>query len=265
MSRVTDLSSLAQYILRRLGHPVIQVNVSDDQILDCIDETLQKYYEFHADGTYRAYIAYEITQDVIDSGFLPIDEQIITATRLIDANDTSLGMNLANNLANQHIVTSMIATATSTVGGIGGRIFTEASLGTYQKGFGQFQSNMNYLRTISDMFRTFPTIKFVKHGHKIRLDAGSLKLGTTVILECYIKNDAEDYEETYNDHWVKRYAIAMVKKQWANNLIKYNGFQLPSGITIDGTTILQEANADLEKLERELRETWEEPILPIIG
>ena len=99
----------------------------------------------------------------------------------------------------------------------------------------------------------------------LEFDGTSGNSGDVIVIKCYLANKAEDLPKTFNDYWLKRYATALVKKQWANNLIKYNGFQLPSGITIDGSTILSEANSDIEALETELRDVWEDPIMPMIG
>ena len=260
---ITNVNDLALYILRALGHPVIQVNVSPEQVLDRISDALQKYYEFHADGTIREYIPHTVTADDIAKGYIEIDRRIITVTRLIDSG-TVLGHGHQHNLTNQMYISDMIRMTSG--GGIGsGNIYTQASYGTYTQGFGQMLSNLNHLKTVSNMFRAFPTVRFIKHGHRIKVDAESLKLGNTIIIECYLANTPNDYPETYNDYWIKRYATALVKKQWGTNLSKYNGFQLPSGITIDGTTILNEANTEVTALEEELRDTWEEPILPLLG
>ena len=115
---------------------------------------------------------------------------------------------------------------------------------------------------MNDILTATPSIEFTKHGNKLVLQGKQQwNVGDFILLEVFVRNDPVNYPETWNDYWLKRYATALIKKQWANNLIKYNGAQLPSGITINGDTILQEANRDIEELERELRDTWEVPVL----
>lgn len=264
MERIKSRDELALYILRQLGHPVIQVNVSPEQVIDRINDALQKYYEVHTDGTFRDYIPHKVTADDIANGFIEIDERILTVTRLIDVKNQNL--NVAGNLTNQMYISDMIKMTTSSFGGSGsGNIYTQASFGTYSSGYGQMLSNLNYMKTVTDFFKAYPSVRFVKYGHKVKVDAGSMKEGELILMECYIMNLAEEYPHTYDDIWVKAYATALVKKQWGTNLSKYNGFELPSGMTIDGSTILNEANTEIKDLLEELRDTWEEPILPLIG
>ena len=129
-------------------------------------------------------------------------------------------------------------------------------------GLQSYVRSQSYLNLMNDILTATPSIEFTKHGNKLILQGKQQwNVGDFILLEVFVRNDPVNYPETWNDYWLKRYATALIKKQWANNLIKYNGAQLPSGITINGDTILQEANRDIEELERELRDTWEVPVL----
>lgn len=238
---------LGEFALRQLGHPVIQINVSEDQIDDAIDSGLQKYYEFHGDGSQRTYLKHIMTQDNIDKNEIVLPDDVMSVIQVLNVGTASM-FNM-NNL-------SHIAYITDLASGFG------------KDGLGNYVRSMSYLSTIDNILNPAKSLRFKKYGHKIKLDGtASLtwKLDDLIVIQCYTKNSAEEYPETYGDYWLKRYVTALIKKQWANNLIKYNGFQLPNGLTIDGGTILSEANADLEHLDEELRTTWEEPILPMIG
>lgn len=254
---------LIEFALRRLGHPVIEVNVTKDQCDDCVDEVLQRYYEFHSDGSQRIYLTRIVTAEDALSQTVKMPNDVIAVTRAINSGSGS--MTHFGNLTNQMYITDLIQKTTRAgIGGFG-RFYTEYSRGS-TTALGSYQSNMGYLATMGQLFNADKPLRFVKHGHHVRFDThDKIKENDLIAFECYAMNTAEEYPDTYNDLWVKRYTVAMIKKQWANNLIKYNGFTLPSGLTIDGSTILQEANSDLEKLEQELRDTWEEPILPMIG
>lgn len=265
---ITTKEELIQYAMRRLGHPVIEVNIAEEQAYDCLDESLQRYYEFHSDGSQRIYLLRIATADDASSQTIAMPDDVLAVTHSINLGD---GMGLTNlgNLTNQMYIADIIHRTTFSSGGMGyARFYTEYSngLSASSQGLGMFQANMNYLQTLNQLMVAQHPLRFIKHGHKVRFDASNMiKQGDIIVFECYAMNTAEAYKETYNDFWLKRYFTAMMRKQWANNLMKYNGFQLPSGMTIDGSTMLQEANNDLDKLEQELREVWEEPIMPLIG
>lgn len=244
---IQSRSELGAYALRRLGHPVIQINVAPEQIEDCIDDALQKYYEYHGDGSQRIYLKHILTDNDIDTQSITVPDGIMSVVDLLNAgNAASFNINNISHVA----------------------YMTDIAQGMGKNGLSNYVQAMSYLSTLDNILNPAKSIRFVKHGNKVRFDgalSNRLKTGDLIIIKCYMKNTAEDNPATYGDSWLKRYTTAQVKKQWANNLIKYNGFQLPSGITIDGSVILSEANADLEALETELRETWEEPIMPLIG
>lgn len=242
---IHNAEELAQYALRQLGHPVIQINVSDDQVQDAIENALTKYYEFHGDGSQRIYLKYIITPEDVDRGYIDVPADILSIVEVL--NMGYFGAFNLNNLAH-------VAYLTDLVGGLG------------TNGIGTYSRTMSYINTLENVLSPAKTIRFVKYGRRLRFDGGTpYQVNDLIVCQCYTKNLAENFPETFNDLWLRRYTTALIKKQWANNLIKYNGFQLPSGLTIDGSTILSEANNDLEKLEQELRDVWEDPIMPLVG
>ena len=241
---IQSRQELAEYCLRQLGHPVIQVNVSEEQVSDRIDDALQKYYEFHGDGSQRAYLKHQLTDVDVKNGYIVIPESIMSVVEVLNMGFYG-AMNM-NNLSHVAYITDIVS-------------------GLSRDGLGNYVQSLSYLKTIENILSPDKSIRFVKHGNMLRFDGTSGISGDVIVIKCYLANRAEDLPKTFNDYWLKRYTTALVKKQWANNLIKYNGFQLPSGITIDGSTILSEANSDIEALETELRDVWEDPIMPMIG
>ena len=241
---IQSRQDLAEYCLRQLGHPVIQVNVSEEQVSDRIDDALQKYYEFHGDGSQRAYLKHQLTDDDATNGYISISDNIMSVVEVLNMGFYG-AMNM-NNLSHVAYITDIVS-------------------GLSRDGLGNYVQSLSYLKTIENILSPDKSIRFIKHGNMLRFDGTSGNSGDVIVIKCYLANKAEDLPKTFNDYWLKRYATALVKKQWANNLIKYNGFQLPSGITIDGSTILSEANSDIEALETELRDVWEDPIMPMIG
>jgi hypothetical protein len=89
----------------------------------------------------------------------------------------------------------------------------------------------------------------------------SLAINSTyLVLECYRIIDPATYTDVYNDYFLKKYCTALIKQQWGQNLIKFEGMQMPGGVTFNGRQIYDDATADLEKLTEEARLNWEEPI-----
>ena len=241
---INTKQQLAEYCLRQLGHPVIQINVAEEQVMDRIDDALQKYYEFHGDGSQRAYLKHQLTATDISNGYIAVPDTVMAVVEVLN-----LGFYGALNMNNL----SHVAYITDIVSGLS------------KDGLGNYVRSMSYLKTIENILSPDKSIRFIKHGNRLKFDGDVGQEGDLIVLKCYIANKAEDLPETFGDYWLRRYATALIKKQWANNLIKYNGFQLPSGITLDGSAILTEANNDIEALETELRDVWEDPIMPIIG
>lgn len=241
---IQSRQELAEYCLRQLGHPVIQINVSEEQVSDRIDDALQKYYEFHGDGSQRAYLKHQLTDVDVANGYIPLPDNIMSVVEVLNLGFYG-AMNM-NNLSHVAYITDIVS-------------------GLSKDGLSNYVQSLSYMKTIENILSPDKSIRFIKHGDRLRFDGNTGKAGDAIVIKCYLANTVEELPDTFNDYWLKRYATALVKKQWANNLIKYNGFQLPSGITIDGSTILSEANSDIESLETELRDVWEDPIMPMIG
>jgi hypothetical protein len=78
-------------------------------------------------------------------------------------------------------------------------------------------------------------------------------LGDYIIVQGYRALDPNEFSKVWNEPWMKHYIIALFKKQWATNIKKFSGIQLPGGVTLDGDKLYQEAVEEIEKLEDELQ------------
>ena len=243
---ITSRKQLKEYALRALGKPVIQINVADEQLEDRIDDALAMFYEFHGDGSSRILLKHKLTKENIDNQEIQLQTGIISVVRVI--NPGSIGFN--------HSSLEYIVYMSDIIG----QAFTGGGLSSYV-------TSQSYLNLMNNILSPDKNIEFIKYGHKIVFD-GELKTfveGDIILLECYMLNDPETMIDAWDDMWLKKYTTALFKKQWANNLIKYDGFQLPSGITISGDKILNEANKDIEQLEQDVRDIWEFPPSMMIG
>lgn len=239
MAFLTNRRDFINYCLRQLGAPVIDINVAEEQVDDRIDDALQKFWEFHADGLQKQYVVYILTEDDVRLKNVPITDNIISVLRILPAiSQTSTGIDY------QAFMTDILNLQTSS-GGVGGYILAQS-----------------YLSLLNQFFNYEKPISFNRNTNTLRIDAdwNNLDVGDPIVIECYAITDPEEHIKTWNDIWLKQYATALIKKQWGQNLIKYEGFQLPSGTTLNGRQFYDDAIADIEKLETELRDVWELPV-----
>jgi len=101
--------------------------------------------------------------------------------------------------------------------------------------------------------------------HKDRLDIfmdwnEEVDADDYILIECYRIIDPDTYTDVYNDYFLKKYATALIKKQWGQNLLKFEGMTMPGGLTFNGRQLFDDAMADLERLEEEARLNWEKPV-----
>lgn len=240
MPIITNRQEFAERCLRKLGAPVIEINVADEQLEDCIDDALQKFWEFHGDGAQKHFVTAKLTAEDIANRYITVPENVISIVRVLPMNTNLSSLNLEY----QFFLTEVMNIKRLVNGGLHGYVITE-----------------QYLKTINEFFNREKMIRWNRYSNRLMLDTDwkVLKEGDHVVIEAYAILDPNDYDEVWNDMWLKAYATALIKKQWGQNMIKYDGFQLPSGITLNGRQLYDDANAEIEKLEDELQNVWQLP------
>jgi len=233
MANPTTRDELKKYCLRRLGAPVIEINVDEDQVQDRIDDALAFYHDYHYDGTERTFLKHQITADDITNNYIAIPS---TINSIIDVmplgNDTS-----TNNLFN---------------------VKYQITLNDIQNWSGYQMSNyvmsMERIALMQELLVGKQRLRFSRHTDKMYLDMdwSRVSVGEYVIIECYQAMDPETYSQIYGDWWLRKYTTALIKKQWGQNLSKFEGMQLPGGVTFNGQQILADANEEIAKLEEEV-------------
>lgn len=294
------------YCLRELGHPVIQINIDDDQLDDRIDQALQFFNDYHYDGTERVFVKHQITQQDIDRNWIYVPDSITFVVGVLPFDQASSSINMFD-LRYQLRLHDLYD-------------FTSVSYVSYE-------ITMQHLQTLNLLFSGTPQFRFNRHGNKLRLDIDwtrDVRVGEYVVAECYrimspdtinltgtatISNTSNTVTGTstafdqdiipgdevlfgseskrvtrivsptevivdspfsssgsvsmstlgvsdvWNDRWLKKYATALIKRQWGNNLSKFSGIQMPGGVTLDGVRIFTESQAEIEKLEEDLIST----------
>tara|TARA_B100000902_G_scaffold397292_1_gene460597 strand:+ start:1286 stop:2035 length:750 start_codon:yes stop_codon:yes gene_type:complete len=239
-SRVT----LIDYCLRALGHPVIEINVDDDQVSDRIDEGLQFYQHYHADAIEKVFLKHQVTQTDIDNGYLTINGLVTEVLRVLPLRDTFATNNLFDIKYQMHLNDMF-------------------SLG-YMGSLLEYTMAMEYLKTLDVLIDSDSKfVSFEKHKNRLQIHmdwAAEVGIGDYIIVEAYRIIDPETFTDVYNDYYLKKYCTALIKRQWGANLLKFEGMQMPGGVTFNGRQLFDDANEELQRLEEEVRLNWEEPV-----
>jgi hypothetical protein len=246
MTVPTSRAEFKEYVLRRLGKPVIEINVDDDQVDDRIDEALKYYYDYHFDGTEKIYYKHEVTSTDITNKYITLPENVIGAVNLFPIGQ---GLN-TNNLFNirYQIALNDLYTLTS------------VSMVPYYMA-------LTHVQFLEQMLVGQQQFRYNRHVNKLYIDCdwNLFNEGDNILVEAYQIVDPTTYNDVWSDRWLMRYAYTLVKMQWGNNLKKYQGMQLPGGLTFNGQQIYNEAAEEKEELEKEMIYSYSLPATDMIG
>jgi hypothetical protein len=241
----TTRQEYKDFIMRRLGWPVIEINVSEDQLDDRIDEALRFYWDYNFDGTEREYYRVEVTQDVLDNKYIDLPENIIGVVRLFDLSRGIYSTGMFS-VQYQFFLNNVHQIASTTV-------------------VPYFQT-MQHLALIQEILVGRPLIRYNRHRNRLHIDASPerLQLGDWIIVECHRVVDPNIYPDVWADRWFQRYTSALVEQQWGRNLTKFVGVQMLGGVTLNGEQIWQRATDEIKQLEEEMM-AMAMPALDFIG
>jgi hypothetical protein len=238
--------SFKQNCLRRLGAPVIEINVDDDQVDDRIDEALRYYWDYHFDGSDKVYYKYQVTQTDKDNKYITIPDNFIGVVNIFNVG-ASLNVNNIFNIRYQIALNDLYT-------------LTNVSLVPY------FMA-MQHIALIEEILVGKKQIRYNRHKNRLYIDMdwGLVEVGEYIIVEAYEVVNPDTYTDAWNDRWLLQYTTALIKRQWGNNLKKYQGMQMPGGITFNGQQIYNEAIEEINQLEKEMIGSYSLPISDMIG
>ena len=281
MAKPSTRQGLIDYCLRRLGYPVLEINVEDDQIDDLVDDAIQYYNERHYDGVERMYLKYKITQDDVDRGKAKGTSGVgIVTTTGTSTNVSGLGTVTSNFYETSNFIQvpeSVIGIEkifkfdTSSISGgmfsIKYQLFLNDLYYFNSVELLQYSMTKRYLEDIDHMLTTDKQVRFNKRQDRLYLDIdwGSQSAGEFIILDCYRALDPAAFTEIYNDSFIKKYLTALIKRQWGQNLLKFRGVKLPGGIELNGREIYDDAERELTALQQKMASEYELPPLDFIG
>ena len=260
MANPATREKLKQYALRALGKPVIEINVDDDQLEDRLDEALQYFAQYHYDGIRRTYLKYQYTEadktrmtgDSDESvtknsvttswkegnNFLVVPESVISVINIFPFSNKS-NMNLFDVRYQLRLNDLYDFSSTSII---------------------NYDIVLRHLDFLDHILVGEKPLRFNQHDNRLYVDMdwkNDLAVGEYLVIEAYRKLDPEQFTDVYNDIYLKRYVTALFKKQWGANLSKFDGVAMIGGVTLNGRQIYSEALQDIEKLETEIRSTFE--------
>ena len=280
MAQPSSRDGLIDYAKRQLGYPVLEINVADEQFSDLLDDAIQVYQERHYDGIARMYLKYKITQDDIDRGQARGGDTTLGITTTTTT--STVGLSTTFDLEENN---NYIQMPPSVIGV--NNIFKVRSDTVYDGLF-----NIRYQLFLNDLYAfgsidllqyamvqtklediTFLLNPDVRYRFNIRQDrlyidvdwAAAVKLGDYFVIDCFRILDPEDFTKVYNDQFLKRYFTALCKKQWGQNLIKFQGVQLPGGVQLNGRQIYDDGVRELDEIRSKMSSDYEMPPLDMIG
>lgn len=236
-----------QYCLRKLGAPVIEVNVDEDQLDDRIDEALRYYWDYHFDGSERVYYKYQITEEDKINKYVTLPENIIGAVSIFSIGDPSVRSDDMFNIRYQIALNDLYT-------------LTSVSLVPYYM-------VMQHLGIIQELLVGKQPIRYTRHTNRLYVDMdwNTLKAGTFIIVEAYSIIDPAVYTDAWGDRWLQNYATALIKRQWGTNLKKFEGMQLPGGLSFNGQRIYDEADNEIEAMEKDMVINLSLPAMGMVG
>jgi hypothetical protein len=287
MAQPTTRTEFKEYVLRKLGAPVLDVNLASEQCEDLIDDALQYFYERHFDGVSQCYLKYQITDDDVlrgearppgtdggtqtgittttvtqnmptkgstdfswyeNSNYIPIPPHVIGINKIFQY-DNAQSISVSNMFSFKY------------------QLFLNDIYYWGQTDLLSYSMTMSYLETMNFLLNTHKQIRFNQRQDRLYLDVdwSDIKAKDYIIIDCWRTVDPVDYPRVWNDSFLKPYATALFKKQWGQNLIKFQGVKLPGGIEFNGRQLYDDGQREIDEIISKMSQTYELPPLDLIG
>ena len=281
MAKPSTRQELIDYCFRKLGAPVLEINVDDDQVDDLVDDAIQLFNERHFDGIERMYLKYQLTQEDSDRGKAEGTDGVgIVTTTGNSTNISGLGTVTSNFYETSNFIQvpdsvvgidKIFKFDTSSISGgmfsIKYQLFLNDLYYFNSVNLLQYSMTKRYLEDIDHLLTTDKQIRFNKRQNRLYLDIDwkAQEVGTFLVIQCDRILDPDNFTTVYNDSFLKLYLTALLKRQWGQNLIKFQGVKLPGGLELNGRQIYDDAEREIESIRGRLISEYELPPLDFIG
>jgi hypothetical protein len=245
MATPASRQELIDYSLRRLGEPVIEVNVDEDQLQDKVDDALIYYRDYHSDATKKIYLKHLITADDVANEYITLSSEIIFVSKLFPISSTfNTSFNFFD-IKYQMMLNDI------------------ADLQNYAGDLAYYEQMQQYLSLLDMKLNGTPQVQFSRRENRLYIFGDfkdeDIKAGDYIVAEVYQIISEDNHSSIWNDRWLKDYTTALIKQQWGQNLIKFEGMTLPGGVQLNGRQLYDDATADLERLREVIRLEHELP------
>ena len=251
MANPNSRATLIDYCKRRLGDPVIEINVDEDQLEDRVDEALQYYQEYHSEATVRTYLKHLVTADDVSNEYISLSSNILFVSKLFPVSSSFNSSFNFFDIKYQMMLNDI------------------ADLQNFAGDLAYYEQMQQYLSILDMKLNGTPQVQWSRHQDRLYIfgdfaDKDILE-GEYVVAEVYTILDPETHTSIYNDMWLKDYTTALFKQQWGQNLIKFEGVQLPGGVTFNGRQLYDDGTSEIERLRESIRLEHEMPADFFIG
>ena len=238
---------LKAYCKRQLGEPVIEINVAPEQEEDVLEYSLQYFQQFHFDSVELLYLKHQVTANNISEQYIELSDAIIGVEKVLPFTSRTRGIDLFD---------------------IRYQIFLNDIYSLQSTDIIYYTQVMTQLQLINDLLVGQKPVRFNRHQNRLYIDMDwevDVAVGEFLIIQCYRILDPNTYTDVYNDYFLKRFMTANLKKVWGNNLKKFEGVQMPGGVTLNGQRIYDEAIEEIKELEQEVQSTYMLPVDFFVG
>ena len=277
MAQPSSRSTLIDYCKRQLGAPLLEINIADEQVSDLVDDAIQFFQERHFDGVIQTFLKYKVRQVDIDRARgRGADDQvgIVTTTTSATIVGVSTTFTFEEDSNYLEMPSSVIGvnklfhfdgsnTVTNNMFSVKYQLFlNDVAFNLGYAGILNYAMTKRYLEDINFALTTEKQIRFNQRQDRLYMDMdfASMTVDDFLVIDCFRIIDPDDHTGVYNDYFLKRYATALIKRQWGTNLIKFEGMVMPGGVTFNGRQIFDDANEEITRLEEEARLNWEQPV-----
>ena len=245
MANPTSRATLIDYCKRRLGDPVIEINVDEDQLEDRVDEALQYYQEYHSDATLRTYLKHQVTATDVANEYIPVSSDIIFVSKMFPLTSSFNNSRNFFDIKYQMMLNDI------------------ADLMNFAGDLAYYEQMQQYLSLLDMKLNGHPQVQFSRRQNRLYIFGDfadkDIKADDYIVAEVYTIINPDSHTSVYNDMFVKEYTTALIKQQWGMNLIKFEGMQLPGGVVLNGRQIYDDATGEIQTLRENLRLEQELP------
>jgi hypothetical protein len=247
MAVPTTRDEFKEYCLRKLGKPVIEINVDDDQVEDRIDEGLRYYWDYHFDGTEKLYYKHLVTDQDRANKYLTLPQNIIGAVRVFPIADPMIRSDDLFNIRYQIALNDLYT-------------LTSVSMVPYYM-------VMEHLALISELLVGQQPIRYNRHKNRLYVDMdwNNIQQGEYLLVEAYEVVDPAEFSDVWSDRWLQNYITAKIKYQWGSNLTKFSDMVLPGGVRFNGEKILSDSDDEIRRMEQEMISSYSLPVSDMVG